>query len=147
MHRRIFSSGSKIFENLIKTHPRWFLNRDSQSKIWTLRTIVSMETKVGQRIHFWTRFQKHFTWMDSEKSNRVFAGGGGGGGGAQCAPPPLPVVFGAQKKPGWDRVITTESQQSLWQLYKKAISRSLRPTKIEKQQVYSNFNSKKAKKI
>ena len=36
--------------------------------------------------------------MDSEKGNRVFARGGGG----QCAPPPL--VFGAQKKPGWDRV-------------------------------------------
>ena len=34
--------------------------------------------------------------MDSEKGNRVFARGG-----AQCAPP---LVFGAQKKPGLDRV-------------------------------------------
>ena len=33
--------------------------------------------------------------MDSEKGNRVFARG------AQCAPP---LVFGAQKKPGLDRV-------------------------------------------
>ena len=35
--------------------------------------------------------------MDSEKGNRVFARG------AQCAPPP-PLVFGAKKKPGLDRV-------------------------------------------
>ena len=35
--------------------------------------------------------------MDSEKVNRVFTGGGGG----QNVPP---LVFGAQKKPGCDRV-------------------------------------------
>ena len=36
--------------------------------------------------------------MDSEKGNRVFAREG-----AQCPPPP-PFGFGAQKRPGWDRV-------------------------------------------
>ena len=35
--------------------------------------------------------------MDSEKGNRVFARGG------HNVPPP-PLVFGAQKKPGLDRV-------------------------------------------
>ena len=35
--------------------------------------------------------------MDSEKGNRVFARGGG----TMCPPP---LVFGAQKKPGLDRV-------------------------------------------
>ena len=49
-----------------------------------------METKVVSRDSFFDKFSENFTWMDSEKDNRIFAGGGG-----HNVPPPL--VFGAQK--------------------------------------------------
>ena len=85
----------------------WFLNGDSQSKFWKLWTTLKRlpwfpwKPKICQETRFWTRFQKNFSWMPSEKGDRAFAGGGGGGGRNV----PLPLVFGAQKKPGWDRVI------------------------------------------
>ena len=46
--------------------------------------------------------------MDSEKGNRVFAGGG------HNVPPPPPLVFGAPKKPGLDRVNAAPLDLSFW---------------------------------
>ena len=40
---------------------------------------------------------------------------GGGGGGGHCAPPPPPpLVFGAQEKPGWDRVKRREGTAGVY---------------------------------
>ena len=46
--------------------------------------VASIETKVMSGDSFLDKLQKNFTWKNSEKRNRVFAGGGGG---AQCAHP------------------------------------------------------------
>ena len=73
-----FNKGNMVF------HFEWgypVKNLKHMNHLKTL-TMVSMETKVVSRDSFWTSFQKKFTWMDSEKGNRVFARG------AQCAPPP-----------------------------------------------------------
>ena len=48
--------------------------------------------------------------MDSQNGNNVFAGGGGGGGWGGHN---VPLVFGAQKKPGWDRVKGAASRYSV----------------------------------
>ena len=44
--------------------------------------MFSMETKVVSGDSILDQLQENFTWMDSEKGNRVFAEGGGGG--AMC---------------------------------------------------------------
>ena len=79
------------------------MNRDSLSKIWLLWTTLKRypwfpwKPKLHQETHFWWSFQKTLL----ELSLRRLTGFLPGGGGALCS---LPLVFGAQEKPGWDRV-------------------------------------------
>ena len=43
------------------------------------QNMVCMETKFASGDSILYSFQKNFTWIDSEKGNRIFTGGGGGG--------------------------------------------------------------------
>ena len=76
----------------------WFLvkNLKTMNHLKTI-TMVSMETKFASQDSILDKLSENFTWVDSEKGNRVFTRGGG----ALCAPPPPP---GAPKKPALDRV-------------------------------------------
>ena len=65
------------------------------------QSTVSMETKVVSGDSLLDKFSEKFDLNGFWKRNMLFAGGGGAGGGAQYAPL---LVFGAQEKPGWDRV-------------------------------------------
>ena len=58
-------------------------------------TMVSMGTKVTSRDSFLDKLSENFTWMDSKKGSRVFAGGGGGGHNVP------PLGFWSTKKKAW----------------------------------------------
>ena len=88
-----FNKGNKVFHFWIGIPSQKSENYEPSKRLpW-----FPWKPKLCQETQFWTSFQKNFTWMDSEKGNRVLLGGGGGHNA------PL-VVYEAHKKPGWDGV-------------------------------------------
>ena len=93
-----FIVGNKVFD-----FEWWFLvkNLKPMNHLKTI-TMVSMETKFASQDSILDKLSENFTWVDSEKGNRVFTRG------ALCAPPP-PLPAGAPKKPALDRVMEGNS--------------------------------------
>ena len=80
----------------------WCLNRYSQSKIWNLWTTLKRQhgfhgnQSSVRRLIFGQAFRKTLLEWILRRGTGVLLGGGG----TKC--PRAPLVFGAQKKPGWD---------------------------------------------